>query len=77
MTKEEKIIELGNMLPHGSKTKIAKISGFSIQTVHVFFKTGKATPETSLKLLETAKPFAECYQKLRQAELELLKLFMQ
>lgn len=76
MTKEEKIIETGSLLPHGSKTKIAKLSGFSIQTVHVFFKTGIAKPETSLKILETAKPFAECYQKLRQAELELLNLFM-
>lgn len=76
MTKEEKIIEMGNLLPHGSKTKIAKLSGFSIQTVVNFFKIGKAKPETSLKLLETAKPFVECYQKLRQAELELLNLFM-
>jgi hypothetical protein len=76
MSNEKKIIEMGKLLPHGSKTKIAKLSGFSIQTVHVFFKTGKATPETSLKLLETAKPFAECYQELRKAELKLLNLFM-
>lgn len=76
MTREEQIIEMGTMLPHGSKTKIAKLSGFSIQTVHVFFKTGKATPETSLKLLETAKPFVESYKKLREAQTELLNLFL-
>lgn len=76
MSNEKKIIEMGKLLPHGSKKKIAKLSGFSIQTVHLFFKTGKAKPETSIKILEQARPFAECYQELRKAELKLLNLFM-
>lgn len=76
MTKEKNIIKTGKMLPNGAKTKIAKLSGFSIQTVHVFFKTGKAKPETTLKLLETAKPFVESYKKLREAQTELLNLFL-
>lgn len=76
MNEAKKIIELGTKLPYGSKNKIAQLSGISIQTVVKFFKTGNAKPETSLKLLETAKPFVETYKKLREAKLELLNLFL-
>jgi DNA invertase Pin-like site-specific DNA recombinase len=75
MTKEEKIIDMGTKLPHGSKKRIAKLSGISVQTVVNFFKTGTAKPETSLKIIETARPFYVSYQKLREAQMELLDLF--
>jgi hypothetical protein len=75
MTDTEKIIEMGTNLPHGSKKRIAKLSGISVQTVVNFFKTGTAKPETALKLLETARPFYESYKKFREAQTELLNLF--
>ena len=74
MQNKEKIKEIGKYLPHGSKNQIAQISGISIQTVVGFFKTGKAKAETSVKLLETAKPFIEKAKELKNSEDALIEL---
>ena len=69
----QKVIEIGKYLPHGSKKKIAEISGLTQQTVVSFFKTGKGHQATAVKILTASQPYFEAANKIKKAKEDLLE----
>jgi hypothetical protein len=74
MQSNEKIIEIGKFLPWGSQKRIAEKTALTTVTINHFFKTGKASPETMVKILEASKPYFEAAKKLKKAQEELLEV---
>lgn len=51
----EKIQKLNKKLPHGSKNKIAEMTGLDIRTVIKFFKLKSVKLENSQKIITASK----------------------
>lgn len=72
MDTQEQIITMGKNLPRGAKKEVAKLTGLTEQTIVRFFKTGKATPENALKIIEYAKPFYDQRREVVRKRNEIL-----
>ena len=72
MQTNEKIIEFGKKLPHGSQTRIAKAIGLTPITVNKFLKTGKGSHDTAIKILKAAQPFYKAALELEKAKKDLI-----
>lgn len=73
MEATEQIIAMGKNLPRGAKKEVAKLTGLAEQTIIRFFKTGKASPENALKIIEHAQPFYKQRQEVIRKQQELLQ----
>lgn len=73
MDTQEQIIAMGKNLPRGAKKEVAKLTGLTEQTIIRFFKTGKATPENTLKIIEHAKPFYDQRKEVIRKRNEILE----
>ena len=73
MDTREQILTMGRNLPRGAKKEVAKLTGLTEQTIVKFFKTGTASPENALKIIEHAKPYYEQRQEVIKKKNQLLE----